>query len=81
MSLVLFALIYGAFMVALLNYLFNIYVTIEEAKFNWIKNEQYKKWFKYFLYFISTVLMVTLGIIVAIGLAFLLYEPKKKSND
>ena len=78
MSLVLFGVIYGAFMVTLLNYLFDVYLKIDETEFKWIKNASYKKWFKIFLYIISTILMVTLGIIVALGLAFLLYEPKKK---
>ena len=81
MSLVLFGVIYGAFMVTLLNYLFDVYLKIDETEFKWIKNASYKKWFKIFLYIISTILMVTLGIIVALGLAFLLYEPKKKSNN
>ena len=78
MSLVLFGVIYGAFMIALVNYTLDIYVKINDAEFKWIKNASYKKWFKIFLYIISTILMVTLGIIVALGLAFLLYEPKKK---
>ena len=78
MSLVLFGVIYGAFMIALVNYTLDIYVKINDAEFKWIKNLAYKKWFKIFLYIISTILMVTLGIIVALGLAFLLYEPKKK---
>ena len=81
MSLVLFGVIYGAFMIALVNYTLDIYVKINDAEFKWIKNLAYKKWFKIFLYIISTILMVTLGIIVALGLAFLLYEPKKKSNN
>ena len=78
MNLILFALIYGWFMVALINHTFQIFNKIQSAEFNWIKNARYKKWFKIFLYSISTILMVTLGIIVAIGLAFLLYQPKKK---
>ena len=78
MSLVLFGVIYGAFMIALVNYTLDIYVKIHDAEFKWIKDVNYKKRFKIFLYIISTILMVTLGIIVALGLAFLLYEPKKK---
>ena len=78
MSLVLFGVIYGAFMIALVNYTLDIYVKIHDAEFKWIKDVNYKKRFKIFLYIISTILMVTLGIILFLGLAFLLYEPKKK---
>ena len=81
MGLVLFGVIYGAIMVTLINYTLDIYLHIHDAELKWIKNVTYKKWFKIFLYIISTILMVTLGIIVALGLAFLLYEPKKRHNN
>lgn len=70
--LILGLLLYGSLGLGTMLLLFDIYNRIAQLQLTWIKTDINKKRYRTFLYVISTIIMVALGVITAIGIALML---------
>ncbi len=78
--LILGILLYGSLGLGTMILIFNIYERIDKLQLNWIESDINKRRYRIFLYIISTIVMLTLGLITAIGIALMIGMMKTNKN-